>query len=109
MDNSQANIDALEISPQIWWNAINHGYNIADRFSKLLLPGLDFKKWFEQGEISHDTTDLSMTDPVAIHLNKEYSKAISNSYFYRVAFTTKNGVTFSAKTVEELKLNPNYI
>jgi hypothetical protein len=50
----------------------------------------------------------SLHDPLAIQLDKEYSKAISNSYFFKVAFTNKTGVTFSAKTLDELITNPNY-
>jgi hypothetical protein len=108
MDSHQANINALDISPQVWWDAINHGYSIAEGISEVLLPDFGFKKWFNDGEISHESLDLSLEEPLAIHLNKEYSKAISNSYFFKVAFTTKNGVTISAKTLDELITNPNY-
>lgn len=108
MVNPQANINSLEISPQVWWDAINHGYNIADSLSKLILPDLDFKKWFKDGEVSNDSTILSLTEPLTIHLDKEYSKAVKNDYFFEVIFTNDKGVRFSAKTIEELISNPNY-
>jgi hypothetical protein len=98
---NKTNINGLEISPMIWRDAINASVGLTHEFSKLLTPNLDFKKWLEDGEIEHESLNVSFEEPLIIATKGEFSRAIKNSYFYKIGFIDKHKTRHVRATLEE--------
>lgn len=108
MKGTDININGLEISPVIWADGIQAGIEWSDGFSKLLLPRVNFKNWIKNGEINHDSLDISFSDFQHVYVDKEYAEAIRNSYYYKVGFTNDYKVKEIKATLEELQKLPTY-
>lgn len=95
------NMEALQLSPFSWYEAISWGIAISDGYAELLLPKLNFKDWLMNGELEHPT--LNFSPHHAEDLVRMNTGTFANTYYHKVGFINEFGAKQIRSTIEELK------